>query len=484
MVHWNRNVTAVLLVVLFAAAGGAAAARACAADVAPDKSPFDQLVAKLDGKGAEAMMAARSLGLLGDPRAVDHLLPLARSKVYSLRLTAITALGRLADSRAADTVMDALNADDAHMRAAAAEALGRMGDQKATGAVAGLLADEALSARLAAARALGALADPRAIRPLALALNDEAREVRIASAQALGAIGKPWADGPLAKLLSQEDTAVRRAALAAIRALGGDRPAAEPQPIERWIALLKHDYPQQRAYAVRRLGQSGNPQAVAPLIAALDDHSADVFFGASLWLARLGGDEAIGALLDTLKTTNSPQRWTSAAAALAERKEKRAVPVLLKQMLSRRFDVDIAEAGLVALGGIGDKSAVAPLRKLRAASPKLRLCSNTLVGVLARLGDADSWTIVLETAKAPSAALRRQGATWLGYTQDPRAAKPLTTLLADPSASVRALAAAAIANVPRPTPAIKAALTAALKDPDKSVRNAAAEALKRIRATP
>jgi len=482
VVDRNRNVTLVLLVGLFATTGGAPRARAFAA--APAQSPFDQLVAKLDGKGTEAMMAARSLGLLGDRRAVDHLLPLARSEVYSLRLTAITALGRLADGRATDAVMAALDAADAHMRAAAAEALGRMGARKATSAVSDLLDDEVLSTRLAAARALGALADPRAIRALALALTDEEPEMRIASARALGAIGKPWAEGPLAKLLGQEDTPVRRAALAAIRALGGDRPATKPLPIERWVALLKHDYPQQRAYAVRKLGQSGNPQAVAPLIAALDDRRADVFFGASLWLARIGGDEAIGALIDTLKTTNSPRRWTSAAAALAERKEKRAVPVLLQHMLSSRFDVDIAEAGLVALGGIGDKSAVAPLRKLQADSAKLRLCNTTLVGVLARLGDADSWIIVLAAAKAPSASLRRRGATWLGYTQDPRAAKLLTTLLADPSASVRAMAAPAIANIPHPTPAVKAALTAALKDPDASVRKAAAKALKRINATP
>jgi len=482
VVDWNRNLAAVLLVALLAAIGGESSASAYAAEAT--NSQFDRLVAKLEGKGTEAMMAARSLGLMGDRRALEHLTPLAKSKAYSIRMTAIIALGELGDPRATDTVMAALTASDSHMRAAAAEALGRIGSRKATPGVSELLKDDLLSTRLTAARALAALADPRAIRPLALALNDDEPEMQIASARALGAIGKPWAEGPLARLLGHDNTPVRRAALAAIRALEGNTPATSPQPIERWVTLLTHDYPQQRAYAVRKLGQSGNPQAVAPLIAALDDRRADVFFGASLWLARLGGDEAITTLLGILKTTHSPRRWTSAAAALAERKEKRAVPVLLETMLARRFDVDVAQAGLVALGGIGDKSAVAALLKLQADSPKLRLCNTTLIGVLARLGHDESWTVILESVKAPQESLRRQGATWLGYTQNARATKPLITLLSDPDASVRAMAAAAIANIPRPTPAAKAALTTALEDPDSSVRNAAANALKRFNSTP
>ena len=481
MVPWRRTVTvaalAGLLVVGGLSAAGAERPRAACAR-------FDELVEKLAGRGTEAMLAAKTLADLGDRRAVPHLLTMARAKGYSLRLAAITALGRLGDRRATDGVIAALNADDAHMRAAAAEALGRIGDRKATRSLRRLLDDEAIATRLAAVRALGALGDPQAVRALALMLTAEASEMRIASARALGMIGQRRAEPALAQALTDADLRVRRASLAAIRALGPDTPAKTPGAIEPLTGLLKHRYPQIRAYAVGKLGQSGNPGAVALLTGALDDRSPDVFFGASLWLGRLGGDRAITALIGVIETTDSPRRWTSAAAGLAQAKAAPAVPALIEHMMSRRFDVDVLQAGLVALGGIGDTSALAPLRKLQATSPKARLCQKTLVGVMARLGDPASWTVAMNAAKAPAAASRRQAAVWLGYTQAPRAVAPLITLLSDPHPDVRAMAATALGNIPHPGPAARTALSAALKDTARAVRQAAMAALERIILTP
>jgi len=441
---------------------------------------FEQFVGKLGGGGTEAMLAALALGELGDRRAVEHLLPLARSKSYSLRLTAIEALGLLGDARAAGAVMAALNVDDARTRATAADALGRIGDRQATPAVIDLLDDASESVRLAAIEALGALRDPRAVGALVGVLDDEAATRRIAAARALGSLGRRAAERPLARLLRDKPAAVRRAALSAIRLLGPNRPAARPQPTDEWSAMRADRHAEVRAYAVRKLGQSGNPAAVGLLVEALGDRDVQVFFAASLWLGRLGGPKAVAALIETIETTSSPQRWTSAAAALAERKETGAVGPLLKHMISRRFDVDITEAGLMALGAIGDTSAVAPLRKLRQTHGKVRLCRTTLIGVLARLGDADSWAVVLEAAESAGPASRRQAAIWLGYTRHPRAIEPLTRLLADREASVRAAAATALGNIRRDGPKAAAALSSVLDDANRTVRRAAAAALKRI----
>lgn len=484
MADWNRYLTALVLTGLFATSGPPEAV--CARLVEPTKAEkrFDELVAKLGGRGTEAMMAAAALGELGDGRAVKHLLPMARGEDYSLRLAAITALGRLGDARATVTVMSALDAADAAMRAAAAEALGEIGDRMATRAVMGLLDDESGRVRLAAAAALGALEDPQAVGALAVVLGDESPGLRITAAGALGSIGRRWAEPALAKLLDDDSAAVRRAALLAIRAIGPHRPAKQPRPINPWAGMLEGKHPAGRAYAVRKLGQSGNPQAVGPLIGALKDGHVDVFFGASLWLGRLGGDEAVAALIETLKTTNSPQRWTSAAAALAERREKRAVGVLLERMTSRRFDVGVVRAGLVALGGIGDRSAVPLLRKLQ-ESTKFRLCRATVIGVLARLGDAESWAVVLESAKAPGSASRRQAAVWLGYTASPRAVAPLVVLLSDRNVSVRVAAATSLGNIRRGgRRAAAAAVAKGLADGDRAVRRAAAKALERIKLAP
>ena len=482
MADWSRVSIAVILAALFVSSGPPEALCAPGSPPAPDDTRFDSLVAKLGGGGTEALMAAAALGDLGDRRAVPHLLPMAREGQYSFRLTAIEALGVLGDTRATATVMGALGAADRRMRATSAEALGLIGDRSATRGVADLLGDESERVRLSAAEALGALRDPVAVGPLVRVLGDESSRMRIAVARALGAIGRRGAEVPLAGLLRDKVPSVRRSALAAIRLFGPHRPAKSPGPIDRWAPMIEDRYPEVRAYAVRKLGQSGSPKAEAILIGALNDRDVAVFFPASLWLGRLGGAEGVSALIATLETTASPQRWTSAAAALAERKDKRAIGPLLRHMTSRRFDVDIAEAGLVALGGIGDKSALAPIRKLQETSGKIRLCRATLIGVLARLGDAASWSAVLAAAGASDSASRRQGALWLGYTQSPRAVAPLTGLLSDADVSVRVMAATGLGNMRRGGQAAAgAALAKALKDKDKTVRQAAAAALERIR---
>ncbi len=478
MAVWRRTLIGMALAGLLVASGLSAAGTERPRTTDPR---VDELIEKLSGQGTEAMMAATALADIGDLRAVPPLLTMARSKGYSLRLAAITALGRLGDRRATSVVTGVLKADDAHMRAAAAQALGRIGDRKAVGAIVRLLDDEAPPTRLAAVRALGAIGDPQAVRPLTTALTSETPEMRVASARALGMIADRRAEPALFRALIDTDLRVRRTALAAIRALGPNTPGQSPEPLGPLPGLLKHRYPQIRAYAVRRLGQSGNPAAVALLIDALDDRRPDVFFGASLWLGRVGGERAITALIGVIEATDSPRRWTSAAAGLAEAKAARAVAPLIEHMMSRRFDVDVLQAGLVALGGIGDASALAPLRKLQAAGGKLAHCRDTLIGVMARLGDEASWTVVLKAAKAPALASRRQAAIWLGYTRAARAEAPLAGLLSDRQPRVRAMAATAMGNLPRPGPAARSALTAALKDPAKSVRQAAAEALRRIR---
>ena len=472
----------VILAALFVSSGPPEGLCAPGAPRSADDTRFDSLVAKLGGGGTEALMAAAALGDLGDRRAVGHLLPMARSDEYSFRLTAIEALGRLGDTRATATVMVALGAGDARTRASAAEALGRIGDRSATRGLADLLGDESERVRLSAAEALGQLRDPTAVGGLVRVLGEKSSRMRIAAARALGLIGRRGAEGTLARLLADKDRAVRRSALAAIRLLGPHRPAKSPGPIDRWATLIVDRYPEVRAYAVRKLGQSGSPDAVAILIGALKDRDVTVFFPASLWLGRLGGPKAVSALIETIETTDSPQRWTSAAAALAEGKEKRAVGPILGHMTSRRFDVDVAEAGLVALGGIGDASAVAPLKKLQEASGKVRLCRATLVGVLARLGDADIWAVVQAAAGASDAASRRQAAVWLGYTQSPRAVGLLAGLLSDPDVSVRVMAATGLGNIRRNGHvAAGAALAKALGDKERGVRTAAAAALERIR---
>jgi HEAT repeat protein len=101
---------------------------------------------------------------------------------------------------------------------------------------------------------------------------------------------------------------------------------------QRLCALLQEDpVPEVRTEAARALGVTGDSnESVEPLVAALDDSSAEVRRAATLALGRIPDARAVEALLGAL--AERPELWREASAALASAADPglldRLVPLL------------------------------------------------------------------------------------------------------------------------------------------------------------
>jgi HEAT repeat protein len=171
------------------------------------------------------MVAARSLGRIGDPSAVGALLDSLVGSRMPQQVVAhsLMRLGQPAVKR----LIDALAHDDPQARATVVEVLGLI---QAKGAVAALIdvlrQDSVLEVKIRAVRALGRLGTPAALGPLLDAASaDQPPVLRTVAAQALGHLGDPVASLRLTVLLSDPVYRVAHNAANALLRLGesGDR---------------------------------------------------------------------------------------------------------------------------------------------------------------------------------------------------------------------------------------------------------------------
>lgn len=122
-----------------------------------------------------------------------------------------------------------------------------------------------------------------------------------------------------------------------------------------------------RAFAVRLLGASSEPAVTTHLITLCEDRSAAPAVHAAacetLGERTLGGDQVVAALgrhAAFLTGTSAPPVGPLAHAALAMG-ERRAVPLLLAQLVDPNTAASDLAALLEALGAFGDTTALAPL---------------------------------------------------------------------------------------------------------------------------
>jgi HEAT repeat protein len=123
-------------------------------------------------------VAARVLGMLRAPEAVESLLPMLGYEDFRVRLNAVRSLGQIADHTTAD-------------------------------AVAKLAEDPAWEVRNAAVQALGRLKAERHLGKLTAALRDSSWWVRFSGAQALFAMGAPGREALTAAMTGSTDRFAR-----------------------------------------------------------------------------------------------------------------------------------------------------------------------------------------------------------------------------------------------------------------------------------
>jgi HEAT repeat protein/cyclophilin family peptidyl-prolyl cis-trans isomerase len=224
------------------------------------------LLSLLQGDGTiSRAFAARGLGIIKEPRAVEPLTAIAANarEVVNVRVEAIRSLADLNASAAAETLVAIINSgSDANLRLEAVTALGLLGGPSTADVLVDLLSDPWPTMRGAA---LGALArvDPDTFLVAISGLDPDPHwSVRAALAGALAMLPAERAQPRLTEMLTDQDQRVVPAVLNALASVGA--PTATATLIER----LNADDPVVRQSAAAGLARLKAASAVDALVAA------------------------------------------------------------------------------------------------------------------------------------------------------------------------------------------------------------------------
>jgi HEAT repeats len=188
------------------------------------------------------------------------------------------------------------------------------------------------------------------------------------------------------------------------------RPYLTDEDLDFVLEALHLPDPAAREVAIRSLGKSANPRAVAPLVALLGDTDRDTREHAVRALGALG-EGAVEPLIRALADPDWHVR-TGAAVALRIIGDTRAIEPLIRSLSDgNRF---VRRDAVKSLGRIGDRRAVDPL--------------------IGALRDQDS-------------GVRARAAIALGRLADPRARGPLQQLAGDPDPDVQIAVREAISKL-------------------------------------
>ena len=256
-------------------------------------------------------------------------------------------------------------------------ALGLLGDRSAVPSLIPFLENE--GERVRAATALGQIGDPRAVEPIVATLTVTEKAYRNAAILALRRIGRPGLSA-LVRELRSPNVLMRQGAAAAL--VGVASPAANGPLVE---ALGDTDV-SVRASTARALGWRGNLAAIEPLVSVLADDHWQVVDAAVEGLGEVGvGGIArlVGVLADPDRDPTVQYQVARALAATG----RPAVSALVRAL--SRPEPGVQKWCAVALGGIGDASALEPLRELAENSDgDVRWVAKEQIRVLSRLSSS------------------------------------------------------------------------------------------------
>ena len=351
------------------------------------------------------MEAAKSLGKLGSPKAVESLMNVFKDRDAgsTLRKAIADALAQIGPP-AIEALAASLKEDHWEIRFLAAEALGVIGDPRAAASLTALLKDDHPQVRLTAAKALMKLDDPRALQAVVAVLKDPVESHRIAALEVL---------------------AKRRAR----------------QAVPAILTAMKDPEPRVRAKAAEVLGMLGDASAVDPLQTALRDPFSPVRSNAAKALTQLGwkpqnntekafywaaqgkwdacvqlGEDALEALMFALKDKHYEYGDLRYVAKALMEIGNPAFQALLKAVKQQEDDPDSRARAVEVLGIWGNPAAIYawPDSRPKNFAPDPRVIDP-----------------LLQSLKDPHFQVRAKAAQALGYIKDPRVVEPLVAALAD-----------------------------------------------------
>lgn len=242
--------------------------------------------------------------------------------------------------------MRALGDDDLFQSEPAKERLVALG-AAAIEPLALALEQEPAAVRAGAVEVLGEIGLPECVAPLLLAAHDTHAEVRVEALRALAVLGDERARSVVEQALEDPDEAVVLAAAAAC-----ERMCRSPGAMRRLVEIAVTEGP---ASSVAR----GSLRA---MLAAEDPRRAAVVRGAIETVA-----------IPLLEADAAPRRRERAALVAADAGDGRAVPWLAAAADDDGTDRSLRIQTLLALGALGDRSAVGALRRaVERQDPALR----------------------------------------------------------------------------------------------------------------
>jgi HEAT repeat protein len=359
----------------------------------------------------------------------------------TLRLQAIHSVAAEGGRAAAEALAARLEQEDSpDLRRAIQDALGRVAiDPPALEAV---LADSpCAAARAWAANSLGHIHTPGAVPALLAAVEDPAPSVRREVYEALASSGDRAVMQELIRAAVREDSpALREVAESAARTLV--ETSSRPEGFGAAMSMLEGGQPEDRLWAVRTLGESGDWRALQVLLDTARQGDPALRLEAVKALGMLGDHRAVPALLDLLRESSGRLRHhvIGALALLADeaaleplgalvRDPDPGTRVLAIRALSRQ-PVSAAAAALLPALQDGEE----PVRA-------------EAVHALGAVGGSAGLAGLVQALADPSPFLRAEAARLVGESRVPDAVGPLLRMLQDDDPLVRLTAADGLAGL-------------------------------------
>jgi HEAT repeat protein len=437
-----------------------------------DASP---LIPLLKDENAEVRnYAAKTLGFLGDSRAVEPLLPLLKDENVKVRNSAAKALSSLSESKTIESLIALLKDENVEKRKSAVKALGSLGDPKAVNLLIPLLEDKESKVRASAAQALGRLGELKAVEPLIPLLKDYDFDVQHSTAEALVQLG--------------DAKAIRPLILATFKNKQRSFQEMKKQLINKFdssslIPLLEDDNAQVRNYVAKALGRLGDSKAVEPLISLLKDENVQVRDSAAKALGRLGDPKAVEPLIPLLRDNNVQY---NAAEALIYLGDARGIRTLINAEITKirgkDTAVQIVDKELLemlnnvtkALSPLDNSKAIELLiLLLKDVDAEVRLNTVKILGGLNYLRTVEH---LVPRLKDENIKVRLKTIAILGGLGDFKVVEHLVPLLKDENRDVRIKTIKALGGLGELN-VVKQYLKPLLKERDESIRRNVAEIL-------
>lgn len=224
-----------------------------------------------------------------------------------------------------------------------------------------------------------------AVDGLLAALGHRSNRVRQTALEALRRVPDPRAFDAIAACVRDDHYGVSNAAVPALAAL------TDPRVTDILVELVTEPAFSSRT-AVDALSGTGDRRAVGALIRwwrSADRHRADIATRRHVLecVGRLGGDEAVDALLAMLADPDLREDKPAIVWALGETRDARAVEPLLRALADGIFDRDDNWRIASALGTIGDRRAVPVLCEMLSDTGYFHHNQRAAAGALADIGD-------------------------------------------------------------------------------------------------